>query len=167
MMIGINDRQPIREDGKVLDFGTEAWTAAYRKRVTAIDEAFRKKGVPLIWVGLPITKNDDFADAMAALNEIDRTAAAQSGAIYVDTWEAFSDDNGDFDAFGPDVNGADRAVAGGRRHPVHAGGRPQAGAFRPRPTSAGRSTARPRRPRCRRRSPTSRRRRPARPRLPR
>ena len=105
MMIGSNDRQPIHEDGKTLGFGTDAWTAAYRKRVLAIDEAFRKKGVPLVWVGVPITKNDDFADDMAALNEIYRTTAAQTGAVYVDTWEAFSDDNGDFSAFGPDING--------------------------------------------------------------
>ena len=105
MMIGSNDRQPIRADGKVLAFGTDAWTAAYRKKVLAIDEAFRKNGIPLVWVGVPITKNDDFADDMAALNEIYRTTAAQTGATYVDTWEAFSDDDGDFNAFGPDING--------------------------------------------------------------
>ena len=105
MMIGSNDRQPIREDGKTLEIGSDEWKAVYKQRVTAIDEAFLKKGIPLIWVGVPIVKDGDFADAMAALNDIYRDAAGKTGATYVDTWEAFSDDNGDFAAFGPDVNG--------------------------------------------------------------
>lgn len=105
MMIGSNDKQAIRENGKVLAFGTPEWTAAYGRRVGSIDEAFRSHGIPLIWVGLPITKDDGFADAMASLNDITREAAAKTGAVWVDTWEAFSDDNGDFSAYGPDVNG--------------------------------------------------------------
>ena len=105
MMIGANDRQPITEDGKTYDVGSDDWTAAYKRRVMAIDDAFRKKGIPLIWVGVPIAKNSDFADTMAELNEVTRDAAAKTGATYVDTWEAFSDDNGEFAAYGPDVNG--------------------------------------------------------------
>ena len=42
---------------------------------------------------------------MASLNDLTREAATKTGATYVDTWEAFSDDNGDFSAFGPDING--------------------------------------------------------------
>lgn len=105
IMIGTNDRQAIRRDGKTLPFGSPEWEAAYTKRVTAIDDAFRAHGIPLVWVGLPIARDDGFADAMASLNDITREAAAKSGATYVDTWDAFSDDNGDFSSFGPDVNG--------------------------------------------------------------
>ncbi len=105
MMIGINDRQPIHESGGTLALGTPEWTAAYRRRVAAIDDAFRKHGIPLVWVGVPITKDDAFADDMAAFNDIYREEAAKSGATYVDTWEAFSDEDGDFSSYGPDVNG--------------------------------------------------------------
>ena len=105
VMIGSNDRQPIIQDGKKIDPGTDEWNAIYRKRAMAIAEAFQKKRIPLIWVGVPIVKNDDFADDMAALNDIYRDVAARTGATYVDTWEAFSDDNGDFAAYGPDING--------------------------------------------------------------
>ena len=105
MMIGTNDRQPIHENGATLAPGTLEWGAAYRKRVAAIDEAFRRHGVPLVWVGVPITKGDAFADDMAAFNDIYREEAAKSGATYVDTWEAFSDEDGDFSSYGPDVNG--------------------------------------------------------------
>ena len=105
MMIGTNDNQPIREDGQTYAPGSDGWNVAYKKRVMAIDEAFLKKKIPLIWVGVPITKNSEFADKMAAFNDIYREAAAKTGATYVDTWEAFSDANGDFNAFGPDING--------------------------------------------------------------
>ena len=105
MMIGSNDRQSLSDGGKTFAPGTEQWTALYAKRVTAVAELFRKANVPLVWVGIPITKDDTFADDMAALNDIYRDVAAKTGATFVDTWEAFSDDNGDFSAFGPDVNG--------------------------------------------------------------
>ena len=105
MMIGTNDRQPIHDNGATLAPGTPAWTAAYRHRVAAIDEAFHKHGVPLVWVGVPIIKDDAFADDIAAFNDIYREDAAKSGATYVDTWEAFSDEDGDFNTYGPDVNG--------------------------------------------------------------
>lgn len=105
MMVGSNDRQPIIQDGKTYQRGSDEWNAIYRKRVLAIAEAFHKRKIPLIWVGLPITKDDEFADDMAAFNEIYKDAAAKTGATYVDSWEVFSDDKGDFNAFGPDVNG--------------------------------------------------------------
>ena len=105
MMVGSNDRQPITEDGKTYPVGSDEWRAIYKRRVVAIDEAFRKKNIPLIWVGAPIAKSTDFADTMAALNDVDREAASKTGVTYVDTWEAFSDENGDFSAYGPDVNG--------------------------------------------------------------
>ena len=105
MMIGSNDRQPITDGGKTYDVGSDDWKRIYASRVAAIDEAFKKKHIPLVWVGVPITKSSDFADAMAVLNDITRDAAVKSGATYVDTWEAFADDNGEFAAYGPDING--------------------------------------------------------------
>jgi hypothetical protein len=105
MMIGSNDRQPIVQDGKRLQPGSDEWNAVYRKRVLAIAEAFAAHKIPLIWVGIPIVKNDDIADDLAALNDIYREVASSTGATYIDTWEAFSDDNGDFAAYGPDING--------------------------------------------------------------
>lgn len=105
MMIGSNDRQPIIENGKRLDTGTPEWTEAYRARVLAVAQAFQSHKIPLIWVGLPIVKNDEMADDMAALNDIYREVAARTGATYIDTWEAFADEDGDFVANGPDVTG--------------------------------------------------------------
>lgn len=105
MMIGTNDRQTLSEAGKSYEPGSDQWAALYARRATAVAEAFKKANIPLVWVGVPIAKDDAFADSMAALNDIYRDVAARTGATFVDTWEAFSDDGGGFSAFGPDVNG--------------------------------------------------------------
>ncbi len=105
MMIGANDRQVLGDGSGSYEPGSDQWTVLYARRVTTIAEAFKKANIPLIWVGVPITKDDAFADDMAALNDIYRDVAAKTGATFVDTWEAFSDAKGDFSTFGPDVNG--------------------------------------------------------------
>jgi hypothetical protein len=105
IMIGTNDVHNIVEGGKAYAYDTDEWTAIYTKRVLAIGEAFAAKKIPLVWVGIPITADDSVADDMAALNDIYRDAAAKTGAVFVDTWEAFSDADGNFTATGPDVNG--------------------------------------------------------------
>ncbi len=105
MMVGTGDRQPMQVEGKTVQPGTPEWNAAYAKRVLAVAELFRARKIPLVWVGIPIAKDDTVADAMAGLNEIYKEAAAKTGAIFVDTWEAFSDDDGDFSSYGPDING--------------------------------------------------------------
>jgi len=105
IMIGSNYARSLSEGGKSYPFDSDEWTAIYTRRVVAISEAFAAKKIPLIWVGLPIPKDDSVTDDMAALNDIFRDAAAKTGATFVDTWEAFSDADGDFTATGPDVNG--------------------------------------------------------------
>jgi hypothetical protein len=105
IMIGINDARSLSEGGKSYAFDSDEWAAIYTRRVVAISEAFAAKKIPLVWVGIPIAKDDSVADDMAALNDIFRDAAAKTGTVFVDTWEAFSDADGDFSATGPDVNG--------------------------------------------------------------
>lgn len=105
IMIGINDDRGIVEGGKTYGFGTPEWTAIFTRRVMEICDAFQAHKIPLIWVGMPIVDDDALADDLAAMNDIFRDAAAKTGATYVDTWEAFSDADGDFSATGPDVNG--------------------------------------------------------------
>jgi hypothetical protein len=105
IMIGINDEHSLSEGGKSYAFDSDEWTAIYTRRVVAISEAFAAKKIPLVWVGIPIAKDDSVADDMAALNDIFRDAAAKTGTVFVDTWEAFSDADGDFTATGPDING--------------------------------------------------------------
>ena len=105
MMIGSNDRQALREGANAYDVRQQRWREIYGDRVEAITKAFRDRKIPLVWVGLPVMKSDRFSADMAAFNEIYQDRAVKAGATYVDTWEAFLDDRGQFAAYGPDVNG--------------------------------------------------------------
>lgn len=105
MMVGSNDRQPIRDGSAIVDLHTPRWKELYAARVAAIADMFRDKKIPLIWVGLPIMKSERLSADFVEFNEIYREAAAKAGATYVDTWEAFADDRGQYTAYGPDISG--------------------------------------------------------------
>ncbi len=105
MMIGSNDRQQIRENGAFLDPRSPRWKEIYGARIAAIAALFKEKNVPLIWVGMPVLKNDRLSADFIDFNEIYRENAEKAGAKYVDVWDAFVDDRGQFSLYGPDVNG--------------------------------------------------------------
>ncbi len=105
IMLGSNDRQQLRDETGVLDLRTPRWKQIYGDRVAAIAQAFKARGIPVIWVGLPVMKNDRFAGDMGRLNEIIREQVGAAGGTFVDIWDAFLDDRGQFTIYGPDVNG--------------------------------------------------------------
>ncbi|HLH10432.1 MAG TPA: SGNH family hydrolase [Methylovirgula sp.] len=105
ILIGSNDHQPLHDASGTYDPGTPKWQEIYAARVEAIAAIFHDAKIPLIWVGLPIMKSDRFSTEMAALNDIYRERASKNGATYVDIWQAFGDDRGQYSPYGPDVNG--------------------------------------------------------------
>ncbi len=124
IMVGSNDRQSLREGTTSLEARSPKWKDLYSARAKALGAIFRERNVPLIWVGLPIMNNERLAADMLDFNEIYKTAAAETGAAYVDTWEAFADDRGHFSAYGPDVSGQMvRLRAGDGVHFTKAGSR--------------------------------------------
>ena len=124
MMIGSNDRQAIRDGGQTADVLSDKWREAYLARATAVAQAFREKGVPLIWVGMTVMKNERLSADLAQFNEIYRTAAQKAGATYVDVWEPFVDERNRFTLSGPDLNGhVTRIRTGDGVHFTRAGAR--------------------------------------------
>ncbi|MFN3891692.1 MAG: DUF459 domain-containing protein [Beijerinckiaceae bacterium] len=124
MMIGSNDRQAIREGGQSHDVLSDKWKEIYRARALAIAEAFQKKGVPLIWVGMTVMKNERLSADLAQFNEIYREAAQKAGAVFVDVWEPFVDERNRFTLSGPDINGhVTRIRTGDGVHFTRAGAR--------------------------------------------
>lgn len=105
MMLGVDDVKPLRAGTETVAPGTPRWTVLYGDRVQAVADLFRKKGLPLTWVGLPITGDDDLSARFSALNEITRDRAVKGGASYVDSWDAFVNDEGKYSQVGPDLNG--------------------------------------------------------------
>jgi len=105
MLIGSNDRQPLRIGGTTYDLRSDKWDELYKTRIEAISAAFRDKHIPLIWVGLPIMKSERLADDVLAFNDFYREQVEKAGGTYIDIWEAFGDDRGQYSPFGPDING--------------------------------------------------------------
>ena len=105
ILLGSNDRQQLRDETGVFDLRAPRWKQIYGDRVEAIAQAFKARNIPLIWVGLPVMKSERFSGDMERLNEVIRERAAKAGATFVDVWDAFLDDRGQFATYGPDVNG--------------------------------------------------------------
>lgn len=87
------------------DNAAAPWRSTYGGLVEQVAAAFRDKSIPLIWVGLPPVRDEDENRRFLALNAVIKEHAAKMGATYVDIWEAFTDENGDYTATGPDVDG--------------------------------------------------------------
>ncbi|MGO9133138.1 MAG: DUF459 domain-containing protein [Methylovirgula sp.] len=105
VLIGSNDHQTLHEGGVSYEPGSAKWEEIYAQRVEAIATLFKNAKIPLLWVGLPIMKNERFSAEMASLNDIYREHAAKAGATFIDVWDGFGDENGRFTTYGPDVSG--------------------------------------------------------------
>jgi len=105
VMLGSNDRQAIQQGEESIEPLSPRWREIYAARVDAMISAFKDKNIPVIWVGLPVMKNERLSADMAELNEIFKARAARADIPYVDLWEAMTDEHGQYSVFGPDING--------------------------------------------------------------
>ena len=105
MMLGSNDHQPLEDGAQAVEPFSPRWRELYTARVDAVIRAFKEKNIPLVWVGLPMMKAERFSADMGQINEIYRASAASAGVPFIDIWDIFADDHGQYSAFGPDVNG--------------------------------------------------------------
>src|SRR5215471_18971426 len=92
------------------DFHTDQWAALYVKRIDAMIAALKSKGVPVIWVGLPAIRGTKATSDVSYLDELYRERAERAGIIYVDIWDGFVDEDGDFAMQGPDFEGQTRRL---------------------------------------------------------
>ncbi|WP_245408309.1 SGNH/GDSL hydrolase family protein [Zhengella mangrovi] len=105
MMIGSNDRQQMQTDGGRLALRSEEWDAEYKKRVETFATELKNASVPYVWVGAPSFRSSSMTADMLAFNDFYKSIATANGGEFVDIWNGFVDENGNFIATGPDVNG--------------------------------------------------------------
>jgi uncharacterized protein len=92
------------------EFHTEKWELAYIKRVDATITALKSARVPVLWVGLPSQRGTKASADSSYLNEIYRSRAEKAGIVYVDIWDGFVDEAGQFSPQGPDYEGQIRRL---------------------------------------------------------
>jgi hypothetical protein len=105
MMVGSNDRQTIKQDGASMKPLTDDWTNTYKARVAQFVAAVHGANKPLIWVGLPPVSKEDLSAALGQISSIDRLAVFAGGADFIDIYDKFVDEDGNYTASGPDING--------------------------------------------------------------
>ncbi len=141
IMTGINDRHAIREREKpkaaekkpndpnqpavaapehekpgamqTYEFKSEKWAELYAKRIDDTIAVLKAKRVPVIWVGLPPVRGPRSRADLTFLNDLYKDRAEKAGILYVDIWDGFMEESGDFSTFGPDVLGQVRRLRTG------------------------------------------------------
>jgi len=110
IMLGTNDRRRIRTADGFKDFGSDAWAEAYKLRVDSLVEKLTDAKVAVYWMGLPIVADEEARDEYERINSIIRERAYLGGVKYIDTWNGFSDQFGNFSAYGPSVEGVTKRL---------------------------------------------------------
>jgi uncharacterized protein len=106
------------------EFRSEKWGEAYGRRIDEMIAVLKSKGVPVLWVGLPAIRGTRSTADLAYLNELYRGHAEKAGITYVDVWDGFVDESGNFAPRGPDFEGQTRLLrAGDGVHFTKAGAR--------------------------------------------
>jgi hypothetical protein len=103
--LGGNDEQGMEVDGSAVQFPSPAWTAAYMTRVRQLISEATASGALVMWVGMPVMEDPAYSQGMENLNSLyQQGVRADPEAVFVSTWQLFSDPEGAFQALA-DVNG--------------------------------------------------------------
>jgi hypothetical protein len=125
VMLGANDRKPIREGEVAHPPLSEPWKEIYGQRIESVLRVFQERRLPVIWVGAPPMREDRVSADLLALNDLVRDRVQRAGAIFVDIWPGFVDSENRYAVKGPDFEGqvtrlrasagASFTAAGGRK----------------------------------------------------
>src|SRR5216684_6022360 len=99
-----------RSPDGVYEFREERWVELYSKKIEEMIGVLRSKGVPVLWVGLPVVRGPKATADTLFLDSLYRDAAGKAGITYVDVWDGFVDEAGRFLQQGPDFEGQIRRL---------------------------------------------------------
>jgi len=110
VLLGANDRQPIREGDFRLVFNTPEWTAAYEAKVDELLDVLNGSGVKVFWVSIPPMGDAKYDADMQILAALQKQEVQSKGQIYVDLRSAFLGPDGNYTDKGPDDTGEVRKL---------------------------------------------------------
>jgi uncharacterized protein len=99
-----------RRPGAAYEFHTDQWAELYIKRIDEMIAVLKAKGVPVLWVGMPAVRGAKSTSDMSYLDELFRARAEKAGIVYVDIWDGFVDERGNYAQQGPDFEGQTRRL---------------------------------------------------------
>ncbi len=92
------------------EFRDERWVELYNRKIDEMIGVLKSKGVPVLWVGLPAVRGQKSTSDMLFLDGLYREGAIKGGITYVDVWDGFVDEAGQFMQRGPDFEGQIRQL---------------------------------------------------------
>jgi hypothetical protein len=99
-----------RSPNGLYEFREERWVELYKKKIDEMIGVLKSKGVPVLWVGLPVVRGPKASADTLFLDSLYRDAAGKAGITYVDVWDGFADEAGRFLQKGPDFEGQIRQL---------------------------------------------------------
>ena len=99
-----------RSPDGVYEFREQRWVELYVKKIEEMIGVLKTKGVPVLWVGLPVVRGPKATADTLFLDSLYRDAAGKAGITYVDVWDGFVDEAGRFLQQGPDFEGQIRRL---------------------------------------------------------
>lgn len=83
--IGANDAQNFLINNKPVQFGSEAWSAEYLKRVDELLDLAAPNNRPVLWLALPSMRSEKFSKHASQLNAIVKAKLAErEGVVWID-----------------------------------------------------------------------------------
>lgn len=107
--IAAPEPQRVRPVGPA-EFRSEKWEELYGAKVDEMIAAVRTANVPVLWVGVPAIRGAKSTADIQYLNDILRARVEKAGLIFVNTWDGFVDERGNFMQRGPDETGQIRVL---------------------------------------------------------
>ncbi|MBN1412788.1 MAG: DUF459 domain-containing protein [Spirochaetales bacterium] len=96
-MLGMNDAQDFRDNGKIYRYGSQGWFDVYRKRTFEFFTILEKNSKKVYWIGAPPMRASVYNNKMQKLAEIYRSVCEQMNKMdFVDTVPIYGDKNGKF-----------------------------------------------------------------------
>ena len=113
VVLGANDRQQLR-DGKTRSaIRSPTWEAAYTTRIDGIVDTLKLYGRPFFWVGAPPMRATSASSDMAYFNGLFKPRVQEARGHFVDIWNGFANEDGNYITSGPDVEGQVRQLRTG------------------------------------------------------
>src|SRR5712664_3320015 len=78
-----------RSPNGLYEFREERWVELYTRKIDEMIGVLKSKGVPVLWVGLPVVRGPKATADTLFLDSLYRDAAGKAGITYVDVWDGF------------------------------------------------------------------------------
>lgn len=104
--IGANDAQNFQLERTVYQFGSPAWRQVYADRVRQFAKLLTRDGAQVLWIGMPVMRENGFSRRMASLNGLVREVLTEFPQIrWIDPNPFIAGEGGSFQQYVRDQRG--------------------------------------------------------------